>query len=166
MINLMNEAVELLDEDIRQEAAKCVEACVREVNKAVGIGVKHFKRGRAPRYQVPYILISNLPHAPDNVIQLICYNGRCRALYGYDSHEGFTRAFKAYFGVTPSEYRKCSNQNEMEVVVMLSNEVLKIASVRRLSIKSMEPSIALDFFKRVTLFLNIILLQNENYFLT
>ncbi len=45
--------------------------------------------------------------------------------YGYDSHEGFTRAFKAYFGVTPSEYRKCSNQNEMEVVVMLSNEVLK-----------------------------------------
>ena len=38
MINLMNEAVELLDEDIRQEAAKCVEACVREVNKAVGIG--------------------------------------------------------------------------------------------------------------------------------
>ena len=44
--------------------------------------------------------------------------------YGYDSHEGFTRAFKAYFGVTPSEYRKCSNPNEKEVVVMLSNEVL------------------------------------------
>lgn len=44
--------------------------------------------------------------------------------YGYDSHEGFTRAFKAYFGVTPSEYRKCSNPNETEVVVMLSNELL------------------------------------------
>ena len=44
--------------------------------------------------------------------------------YGYDSHEGFTRAFKAYFGVTPSEYRKCSIPNETEVVVMLSNEVL------------------------------------------
>ncbi len=29
--------------------------------------------------------------------------------YGYDSHEGFTRAFKAYFGVTPSEYRKYSH---------------------------------------------------------
>jgi AraC-like DNA-binding protein len=26
--------------------------------------------------------------------------------YGYDSHEGFTRAFKSYFGVTPSDYRK------------------------------------------------------------
>lgn len=44
--------------------------------------------------------------------------------YGYDSHEGFTRAFKAYFGVTPSEYRKCSIPNETEAVVMLSNELL------------------------------------------
>jgi AraC family transcriptional regulator len=26
--------------------------------------------------------------------------------YGYDSHEGFTRAFKAYTGLSPSEYRK------------------------------------------------------------
>ena len=26
--------------------------------------------------------------------------------YGYDSHEGFTRSFKAYMGVTPAEYRK------------------------------------------------------------
>ena len=26
--------------------------------------------------------------------------------YGYDSHEGFTRSFKAYLGVTPTEYRK------------------------------------------------------------
>ncbi len=26
--------------------------------------------------------------------------------YGYDSHEGFTRCFKAYLGVTPTEYRK------------------------------------------------------------
>ncbi len=26
--------------------------------------------------------------------------------YGYDSHEGFTRSFHSYMGVTPSEYRK------------------------------------------------------------
>ena len=26
--------------------------------------------------------------------------------YGYDSHEGFTRSFRAYTGVTPAEYRK------------------------------------------------------------
>ena len=26
--------------------------------------------------------------------------------YGYDSHEGFTRCFKAYIGITPMEYRK------------------------------------------------------------
>lgn len=44
--------------------------------------------------------------------------------YGYDSHEGFTRAFKAYFGVTPSEYRKCGIPNETEVIIMVSNEVL------------------------------------------
>ncbi|MFN5728868.1 MAG: helix-turn-helix domain-containing protein, partial [Pseudanabaena sp.] len=24
---------------------------------------------------------------------------------GYDSHEGFTRAFRQYFGVSPSEFR-------------------------------------------------------------
>jgi AraC family transcriptional regulator len=28
--------------------------------------------------------------------------------FGYDSHEGFTRSFKAYMGVTPSDYRKYS----------------------------------------------------------
>ena len=27
-------------------------------------------------------------------------------MFGYDSHEGFTRSFKAYMGVTPTEYRK------------------------------------------------------------
>lgn len=26
--------------------------------------------------------------------------------YGFDSHEGFTRSFRAYMGVTPTEYRK------------------------------------------------------------
>lgn len=26
--------------------------------------------------------------------------------YGYDSHEGFTRSFRSYMGITPSEYRK------------------------------------------------------------
>ncbi|MCM1184041.1 MAG: helix-turn-helix domain-containing protein [Roseburia sp.] len=26
--------------------------------------------------------------------------------YGYDSHEGFTRGFRAYMGVTPTEYRR------------------------------------------------------------
>ena len=27
-------------------------------------------------------------------------------MFGYDSHEGFTRSFKAYMGITPTEYRK------------------------------------------------------------
>lgn len=44
--------------------------------------------------------------------------------YGYDSHEGFTRAFRSYFGVTPSEYRKRRKPTETEAMNMLSNEVL------------------------------------------
>lgn len=38
MITLMNEAVELLNEDIKQEAVNCVEACIKEVHKALEIG--------------------------------------------------------------------------------------------------------------------------------
>ncbi len=38
MIDLMNEAVELINEDIKQEAANCIETCIREVNKAIEIG--------------------------------------------------------------------------------------------------------------------------------
>ena len=44
--------------------------------------------------------------------------------YGYNSHEGFTKAFKAYFGVAPSEYRKRGKLNETEAIKMLSNEIL------------------------------------------
>ncbi len=44
--------------------------------------------------------------------------------YGYDSHEGFTRAFKSYFGASPSEYRKRGKSNETEAIKMLSNVVL------------------------------------------
>ena len=40
--------------------------------------------------------------------------------YGYESHDGFTRAFKSYFGTTPSKYRK----TKKEVTKMLSNETL------------------------------------------
>lgn len=44
--------------------------------------------------------------------------------YGYESHEGFARAFKAYFGVTPTGYRKCMISEEREAVGMLADEVL------------------------------------------
>ena len=44
--------------------------------------------------------------------------------YGYDSHDGFTRAFKAYFGVTPSEYRRREKSSKTEVGKMISNEVM------------------------------------------
>ena len=45
--------------------------------------------------------------------------------YNYNSHEAFTRAFKGYFGVVPSEYRKINQKStKMEVIKMLSNEIL------------------------------------------
>ncbi|MDR1689371.1 MAG: AraC family transcriptional regulator [Clostridiales bacterium] len=60
--------------------------------------------------------------------------------YGYFSHEGFTRAFKAYFGITPSLARKSKNENLhylKEEIEMMPNDVMirikgnleKIASV-------------------------------------
>jgi len=74
--------------------------------------------------------------------------------YGYDSHEGFTRAFKAYFGVPPSSYRKRGISSERSVIKMLSNEVMNrigqnlemlsatlngfIGEAERLSAKSLE----------------------------
>lgn len=75
---------------------------------------------------------SVMAYVKNRRLQLACrdmYAGSARILdialkYGYDSHEGFTRAFKAYFGVTPSEYRKCDITNETEAIAMLSNEVL------------------------------------------
>jgi AraC family transcriptional regulator len=41
---------------------------------------------------------------------------------GYQSHEGFTRAFKAYYGVPPLRYRK-ANKYFMEGKIMLSSEL-------------------------------------------
>jgi AraC-like DNA-binding protein len=40
--------------------------------------------------------------------------------YGYDSYEGFSRAFKAYFGMPPSRYGKITVGMEREEAVMLS----------------------------------------------
>ncbi|MDR2569849.1 MAG: AraC family transcriptional regulator, partial [Oscillospiraceae bacterium] len=51
--------------------------------------------------------------------------------YGYESHEGFTRAFKALYGVPPAQYRKmhtCKHlqkSNNEEGFYMLSSEVTK-----------------------------------------
>jgi len=42
--------------------------------------------------------------------------------FGYDSHEGFTRSFKAYMGITPKEYRKYNlasiSQNKINKIVI------------------------------------------------
>lgn len=43
--------------------------------------------------------------------------------YGYGSHEGFLRAFKAHFGVAPTRYRKMKKYHLGEEKEMLSKEV-------------------------------------------
>jgi len=43
--------------------------------------------------------------------------------YGYESYEGFSRAFKAYFGVSPGRYRKINAGMEKEENAMLSEEM-------------------------------------------
>lgn len=46
-----------------------------------------------------FLAAENLAGTEDSVLAIALK-------YGYDSHEGFTRSFKAYMGVTPTEYRK------------------------------------------------------------
>jgi|GEM_PF-1253090 len=41
--------------------------------------------------------------------------------HGYDSYEGFSRAFKAYFGLSPKQFRKTGYKKEEKI--MLSNEL-------------------------------------------
>jgi len=36
---------------------------------------------------------------------------------GYDSHDGFTRAFRAQYGMTPSEYRAAMNENSWKMAL-------------------------------------------------
>ncbi len=47
-----------------------------------------------------YLAAEELAGTTDSVLEVALR-------YGYDSHEGFTRSFKAHTGVTPTEYRKC-----------------------------------------------------------
>lgn len=46
-----------------------------------------------------YLAAGELAGTKDSVLEIALK-------YGYDSHEGFTRSFKAHIGVTPTEYRK------------------------------------------------------------
>lgn len=46
-----------------------------------------------------YLAAGELAETKDSVLEVTLR-------YGYDSHEGFTRSFKAHIGVTPTEYRK------------------------------------------------------------
>ena len=66
----------------------------RIFHEAVGDTVMGYVTGRRL-----YLAAGELAGTKDSVLEIALR-------YGYDSHEGFTRSFKAYSGVTPTEYRK------------------------------------------------------------
>ena len=66
----------------------------RIFREAVGDTVMRYITGRRL-----YLAAAELADTKDSVLEIALR-------YGYDSHEGFTRSFKAYSGVTPRSYRK------------------------------------------------------------
>ncbi len=65
--------------------------------------------------------------------------------YGYDSHEGFTRSFRAHMGVTPAEYRKyhCSigfpqTQKERGAIMYARNTDEIIKELNQLIVQARE----------------------------
>jgi AraC-like DNA-binding protein len=60
--------------------------------------------------------------------------------HGYDSYEGFSRAFKAYFGMSPSQYRRVRTGIDKEEFCMLS-ENLKNDAARHIGeiVQALEP---------------------------
>lgn len=63
--------------------------------------------------------------------------------YGYDSHEGFSRAFKAYFGVSPVKFRKGIILKEE--FRMLSKELLGSIKSRKTEIAEVLQPLAAEF---------------------
>lgn len=53
-----------------------------------------------------YVARRRIALAAEELVQSQCTILDLALKYGYDSHEGFTRSFKSYMGVTPAEYRK------------------------------------------------------------
>ena len=68
--------------------------------------------------------------------------------YGYDSHEGFTRSFRAHMGVTPAEYRKyhlsiglTQTQKERDVMMYTKNTDEIIRELNQLIVQARETAV-------------------------
>lgn len=68
--------------------------------------------------------------------------------YGYDSHEGFTRSFRAHMGVTPAEYRKYhlatgfpEMQKERDVMMYTKNTDEIIRELNQLIVQARETAV-------------------------
>ena len=109
---LIEKAVSYID-----SGCKIAEVSVEEVAQNAGFSMDYFNR-----------IFRN--HTGFNVMEYVRFRRMCRGAMklrkdvdkdvltialecGYDSHDGFTRAFKAHFGKTPAEYRKAFKDQPM-----------------------------------------------------
>lgn len=101
--NTVFQSLAIIEENIREKLTveKLAESLhfskyhyQRIFREAVGDSVMRYVTGRKLT-----LAAADLVETEDNILDIALR-------YGYDSHEGFTRSFRAYTGVTPKEYRK------------------------------------------------------------
>lgn len=101
--NTVFQSLAIIEENIREKLTveKLAESLhfskyhyQRIFREAVGDSVMRYVMGRKLT-----LAAADLVETEDNILDIALR-------YGYDSHEGFTRSFRAYTGITPKEYRK------------------------------------------------------------
>lgn len=101
--NTVFQSLAIIEEKIREKLT--VEMLAESLNfskyhyqrifrNAVGDSVMRYVTGRKLT-----LAAADLAETEDNILDIALK-------YGFESHEGFTRSFRAYTGVTPKEYRK------------------------------------------------------------
>lgn len=103
MDNTVFRSLEVIEENIREKLT------VETISEAMHFSKYHFQRmfkEAAGDSVMRYVTRRRLTLAAADLIETDDGILEIALRYGYDSHEGFIRSFKAYTGVTPKEYRK------------------------------------------------------------
>lgn len=99
---LVNEIIRYLKEDFR-------EASLEKAAVHVGLSASYLSRifkERSGKNFSDYLLQIRMENACTMLSDVRCKSYEVAYHVGYDNPKNFTRAFKTYFGVTPSEYRR------------------------------------------------------------
>lgn len=103
MDNTVFQSLAIIEEKIREKLT------VETISEAVHFSKYHFQRmfrEAAGDSVMRYVTRRRLTLAAADLIKTEDSVLEIALRYGYDSHEGFIRSFKAYIGITPREYRK------------------------------------------------------------